>query len=518
MNDLPQGGTLTQVLSADTALTNASTDIGFGVGERADYLFDDVRFFDPTATGEQSTIGRRYAYDARGRRVAETTFEDGVAETTYFVYDGHRVIEELDGDGNVTASYVYGQYIDEVLQMRRDTDPGAAGMEDHYYLHDDLFNVVGLTDASGALRERYEYADYGMPAVYDAANNPLAASAFQNAYLFNGRRFDAGTGLYYYRTRYMDPDLGRFISRDTIGLWGDANNLGNPYSYVGNNPWSRLDPFGEQEFHQSFGETARAVFGFFGDAHETAVAGPLREVHTSPGPIAAAFYNEILMVEPYGDLDLYTQGNNAAYAGTQIVLVVSPTKVFKVIKGTARAIAGATRGIRGTRTVVMMVDGADEAANLARQLAGSSDEIYVTLNNGNVIGDISRISKPKHAPVIDKWVKKGGKVRQHADGTVEYIDGYGNSVLYRNGYPDFKASGHVTEEVKITDMQGDYTTDFAKANAQSGKPLEPWETWHHHEDMTTMQRMSASVNARFTHSGGASKARIERINNALRDK
>ena len=82
----PRGGTLTQVLSAATTLTNASTDIGFGVGEEADYLFDDVRFFDPTATGEQSTIGRRYAYDARGRRVAETTFEDGVAETTYFVY------------------------------------------------------------------------------------------------------------------------------------------------------------------------------------------------------------------------------------------------------------------------------------------------------------------------------------------------------------------------------------------------------------------------------------------------
>ncbi|MBX3176424.1 MAG: hypothetical protein KF886_03610 [Candidatus Hydrogenedentes bacterium] len=105
-------------------------------------------------------------------------------------------------------------------------------MEDHYYLYDDLFNVVGLADASGALRERYEYADYGMPAVYDAANNPLAASAFQNAYLFNGRRYDAATGLYYYRTRYMDPDLGRFISRDTIGLWGDEANLGNPYAFA----------------------------------------------------------------------------------------------------------------------------------------------------------------------------------------------------------------------------------------------------------------------------------------------
>ncbi|MCF6285265.1 MAG: hypothetical protein L3K26_08750, partial [Candidatus Hydrogenedentes bacterium] len=142
------------------------------------------------------------------------------------------------------ATCVYGKYIDEVLQMQRNTD-GQPGMETHYYLHDDLFNVIGLADDTGTLQERYEYGDYGMPAVYDAANGPLAESAFQNAYLFNGRRFDSDTGLYYYRTRYMNPEIGRFISRDTIGLWGDENNLGNPYTYAGNNPWSNLDPFGE---------------------------------------------------------------------------------------------------------------------------------------------------------------------------------------------------------------------------------------------------------------------------------
>ena len=50
---------------------------------------------------------------------------------------------------------------------------------------------------------------------------------------------------YDYRTRYYDPYLGRFLRIDTIGLWGDPNNLGNPYAYCGNNPWSRRDPFGE---------------------------------------------------------------------------------------------------------------------------------------------------------------------------------------------------------------------------------------------------------------------------------
>ena len=69
--------------------------------------------------------------------------------------------------------------------MRRDTDPGAAGMEDHYYLHDDFFNVVGLADASGALRERYEYADYGPPTIYNGDGTATRTeSAYGNPFLF----------------------------------------------------------------------------------------------------------------------------------------------------------------------------------------------------------------------------------------------------------------------------------------------------------------------------------------------
>ncbi len=390
--------------------------------------------------------------------------------------------------------------------MQRNTD-GQPGMETHYYLHDDLFNVIGLADDTGTLQERYEYGDYGMPAVYDASNGPLAESAFQNAYLFNGRRFDSDTGLYYYRTRYMNPELGRFISRDTIGLWGDANNLGNPYTYLGNNPWSGLDPFGEQEFHQSFGETSGAVTGFIGDLHETAVAGPIRTFHPNPGPKMAAVYSEIFMVDPYGDLDLYTHGNNNQYTGVQLILVVSPTKVFKILKGAKTAVVGAVRTARGTRTAVMMVDSAGEGANLARKLSGASDEVFVTLNKGgDVIGDVSRISKPKHAPVIDKWVKKGGKIRQHPDGTVEYIDWDGNKVLYRDGYPDFEASGHVRQTVYLDDMKGK-ASDMIDADKLAKKQRLEGNVWHHHEDLTRMQEVPFAINNRFSHKGGSAFAR-----------
>jgi RHS repeat-associated protein len=168
-----------------------------------------------------------YAYDALGRRVRRTV--NGT--TTRYYHCGFRVVEEQNASGNTLATYVYGNYIDEVIQMRR-------GGAERYYHTDDMFNVVALTGADGAVLERYDYADYGTPFFYTPAGTitPAGSSLYQNPYLFNGRNYDHETALYYYRTRYLDPVAGRFITRDTIGVWGDEWNLGNGYAYVHNSP------------------------------------------------------------------------------------------------------------------------------------------------------------------------------------------------------------------------------------------------------------------------------------------
>jgi len=59
--------------------------------------------------------------------------------------------------------------------------------------------------------------------------------------MFAARQFDSETGLYYVRVRYYDPQLGRFISEDPIGLLGGIN----PYVYAGNDPVNQLDPSGQ---------------------------------------------------------------------------------------------------------------------------------------------------------------------------------------------------------------------------------------------------------------------------------
>jgi RHS repeat-associated protein len=59
-----------------------------------------------------------------------------------------------------------------------------------------------------------------------------------NPYMFTGRRFDFETGLYYYRARYYNPYIGRFLQTDPVGYG---------YNYCGNNPVGWTDPLGLEE-------------------------------------------------------------------------------------------------------------------------------------------------------------------------------------------------------------------------------------------------------------------------------
>jgi RHS repeat-associated protein len=74
---------------------------------------------------------------------------------------------------------------------------------------------------------------------FDAWGNQIAATGTQPRFGYTGREPDE-TGLVYYRARYYNPGLGRFVSRDPIGLQGGINN----YAYVGNNPVNYADPSG----------------------------------------------------------------------------------------------------------------------------------------------------------------------------------------------------------------------------------------------------------------------------------
>ena len=107
-----------------------------------------------------------------------------------------------------------------------------------------ITSLVSETGGGGGrglfVAERYTYDSFGQLTVTDPAGTPRAVSAFGNPYAFTGREFDPESGLYYYRERYYDPKLGRFLQEDPVGFSAGPNL----YSYARNMPLTQIDPYG----------------------------------------------------------------------------------------------------------------------------------------------------------------------------------------------------------------------------------------------------------------------------------
>ncbi|WP_419182616.1 HNH endonuclease [Priestia filamentosa] len=118
-------------------------------------------------------------------------------------------------------------------------------------------------------------------------------------------------------------------------------------------------------------------------------------------------------------------------------------------------------------------------------------------------------TKPLYSRDPEKWQKKGGKIEISEDGIWTYIDWEipPNRVSYPGGFPDFKSAGLVRQQVPIGEFKK-YDVDFAKADelAPNGPKLDE-NTWHHHQDLTTMQEINKEMHRRFRHMGGMSLAR-----------
>jgi RHS repeat-associated protein len=145
------------------------------------------------------------------------------------VYDGSNSWADLLATNGVAARYLLGDRVDNLIARWQPAD-GIA-----WYLTDRLGTVRQLVNGSGtAILNSIQYSDFGKIL---GQTNPSAGDRFA----YTGREWETATGLYYYRARFYDADIGRFISQDPIGFAGEDANL---YRYVSNRPLQMKDPSG----------------------------------------------------------------------------------------------------------------------------------------------------------------------------------------------------------------------------------------------------------------------------------
>ena len=214
------GGSITYTYDANGNLVKQSGS------KTVDYSYDkENHLLRATIQQGNSVTIESYTYDYAGNRLSKTVNE---SSTMYYVNDTSgsltQVVAEIDQDGKETAGYTRG---DELLSMERDG-------RIWYYIYDGHRNTRLLTNAAGTVTDRY---------AYDACGNLLKKEGdTENDFLYTGEQYNANTGLYYLRARYMDPSTGTFISMDSYpGSLYDPVSL---HKYLYANPVKYTDPTG----------------------------------------------------------------------------------------------------------------------------------------------------------------------------------------------------------------------------------------------------------------------------------
>ena len=162
-----------------------------------------------------------YAYDPFGRRLSKER-QDKLAWTstepkrTHFVWDGTRLLQEYTYKGSYTYIYTDQDSYEPLAQI---FDNAKDGKQYIAYFHNDQIGIPReMTDIHGNLLWYGEYTAWGRlkkdERVYKNTHQPFR---LQNQY------YDEETGLHYNFFRYYEPDTGRFIIQDPIGLLGGYN-------------------------------------------------------------------------------------------------------------------------------------------------------------------------------------------------------------------------------------------------------------------------------------------------------
>ena len=181
-----------------------------------------------------------YTYDALGRRIGKGRLKneevsDDLENPTRFVWDGSHLLQEIHSDGRYTYIYTDPDSYEPLAQVRDWTTEDGESRQQTRYFHCDQIGIPReMTDKDGNLLWFGNYTGWGRlkeeTKVTDSAYQPFR---LQNQYA------DRETGLHYNFFRYYEPDAGRFVNQDPIGLKGGEN-----FYQFSTNIQNMIDPWG----------------------------------------------------------------------------------------------------------------------------------------------------------------------------------------------------------------------------------------------------------------------------------
>ena len=181
-------------------------------------------------------------YTATGLLLTDSTTVSGTTTKRYF-FDSPQgqVLEDATQVSGTTSfdTYVWGLgYVDDLVAR----DAGNLGAVTRTYVQQDVnHNVTALIGSSGGVLERFTYDPYGSVTVLTSAWATTTDS--QNwVYYFQGGRYNANIGFYYFRSRWYNPTTATWMSQDPTGTqYVDGANL---YQFVQSDPTTAVDPAG----------------------------------------------------------------------------------------------------------------------------------------------------------------------------------------------------------------------------------------------------------------------------------
>jgi RHS repeat-associated protein len=205
-----------------------------------------------------------YQYDGHGRRLVVWR-ADSTAQVPVYGQDGKlRYIADNRPGTGTSLIYLGGSEIAESVRN------WATNVVTVKYVHTDaLGSPVAKSDAAGVSlpAEAIEYSPYGAP-----VNRPVDEAGY------TGHVMDQSSGLIYMQQRYYDPQVGRFLSLDSVSANANTGANFNRFKYAANSPYKFTDPDGRQDAADRFGDR----FKQDAESGNSAVYAPFR------GPVVVA--------------------------------------------------------------------------------------------------------------------------------------------------------------------------------------------------------------------------------------